>query len=69
MLMEAAIASASRLLGQLRESAAFTSYLELLLALRRRIELHPLAPQLSHLYHAREGQGRRDAAFLLYILC
>ena len=66
LLLDAAVASARRLLEQLRESAAAalplssSRHLELLFALRRRIELHPLAPHLAHLYHARDG-GKRMA--------
>ena len=67
LLLDAAVASARRLLEQLCESAAAalplsssSRHLELLLALRRRIELHPLAPHLAHLYHARDG-GKRMA--------
>ena len=69
LLLDAAVASARRLLEQLRESAAAalplsssSRHLELLLALRRRIELHPLAPHLAHLYHARDGWREKDGA-------
>ena len=68
LLLDAAVASARRLLGQLRESAAAalplssSRHLELLLALRRRIELHPLAPHLAHLYHARDGWRQKNGA-------